>query len=234
MTVWGKESTWGQGNFWGLSAPSNASLFCDLAQDRVLIQMDDTTGNRKFRDLICLLVEDLGRYQDVAEEVEAAFDLATADGVQLDTIGSVVGLPRQGLTDARYRTFLEIQVDLLLAGSRDGGEWTGTHNNILSIVRKFIGASAGTITLTNLPPYAFTLDIPGIVLSEMLILVRFLCQAVYAGVLGSVTFTTANNSLWDSDSVAITGAGDWCSDSVTITPCAEWGLTVAIGAGACP
>lgn len=225
---------WGSGSLWGLLTGPGPEEFCELAQDRVLIQMDDAPSNRKFRDLICILVEGLGEYRDVALDVAAAFDLDAAIGVQLDAIGAVVGLPRQGYPDDRYRTFLRIQIDLLLGGNREGGNWTGTHNNILSIVRTFIGPGPDPIILTNYAPYSFTLSIPGLDPAEIPILRRFLCIALYAAVLGQSIFTVADNSLWDSESVGpIPNGGIWCSGSVVVPDCATWGFAVITG-GACP
>lgn len=207
---------------------------CKLGEERVLIQMDDAPDNRKFRDLICVLLEGLGEFQDVARAITAAFDVETAEGEQLDFIGSVVGLPRQGYTDDRYRTFIQIQIDLIQTARQEGANWTGTHNNLLRIIRTFIGDGPDPIVLSNFPPYSFTVTIPGIVLSEMQILINFLCVALYAGVLGQTIFTLAPSSLWDSASVGpITDGGIWCSDSVPVVPCAVWGFTVQIGSQNC-
>ncbi len=233
MALRGTGNTWGTCALWGTARCQDE--ICELADERVLIQMDDTVGNRKFRDFICILVEGLGHYIDVARVVEAVFDVDTATGEQLDFIGGVVGLPRQGFPDARYRDFLKIQIDLILSSQRDEGNWTGTHNNILKIIRTFIGSTPGQpIVLTNFPPYSFQVTIPGIVLSELQILINFLCVALYAAVLGQVLFTVAGDSLWDSDSVGpIPDGGIWCSDSVAVVPCATWGFTVPIGNQPC-
>jgi hypothetical protein len=170
----------------------------------------------------------------VAESVAAAFDVDSAVGEQLDFIGGVVGLPRQGFSDARYRVFLNIQIDLLLSANREGANWTGTGNNILKIVRTFIGPGVDPIVLTNFPPYSFLLSIPGITLSELEILINFLCVALYAGVLGQTVFVLGPDSLWDSDSVGpIVDGGIWCSASVPVVPCAVWGFTVPIGTQPC-
>jgi hypothetical protein len=197
--------------------------------------MDDTTGNRDFRELLCVFLEGLGDYVDVAQDVANGFDLDTAVGDQLDAIGAVVGLPRQGFNDTRYRTFLRIQVDLLLSAVRDDANWTGTGNNILKIVRTFIGAGGPPIVLTNLPPYSFNLTIPGITLAELDILVNFLCVALYAGVLGQTIFVLGPNSLWDSASVGpIPDGGIWCSaHPIPPFPCGVWGFAVQIGTQPC-
>jgi hypothetical protein len=159
MSFWGLP--WGVGFPWGIEAP-DVDETCALADDRVLVQMDDTTGNRKFRDFICNLVGPLGEYITVMRAIVEAFDIENADGEQLDFIGNVIGLKRQGFNDIRYRTFLLIQRDLILAATREDANWTGTHNNILAICRTFIGIGGGSISLVNFGMYSFALTIPSI------------------------------------------------------------------------
>lgn len=221
---------WGGSSPWGLLSPwGGVYEFCEIADDRVLVQMDDAPGNRKFRDLVCDFVEGLDVYAEEARLVGEAFDLDTATGVQLDAIGAVIGLPRQGFPDDRYRVFLKIQSDLLLSAARDGANWTGTVNNILTICRTFTGPGPA-ISLQNSPPYAFLLSIPGVAADELRILVRFICVAIYAGVYGQIIFIVAPDSLWDSSAVGpLPDAGIWCSTSVAVPNCATWGFTIQIG-----
>jgi hypothetical protein len=197
--------------------------------------MDDAPSNRKFRDFICELVYAKGKLEDVAIDVSEGFDLDSAVGVQLDALGVVMGLPRQGFDDIRYRIFLEIQADLLLSVSREGADWTGTHNNILSICRKFIGSGIpAAITLFNFAPYNFILSVPGISLDELDLLITFICRAIYAAVLGHVLVVLASDSLWDSDTVGpITDGGIWGSASVVVSPSSIWGLVKTIGNQPC-
>lgn len=226
---WGLPSTWGLPSLWG-----TAGVFCGLVEDRVLVQMDDAPANRVFRDLLCVLADGFETYLDVANLVKVAFDLSLASGEQLDAIGSVVGLPRQGYSDARYRTFLQIQIQLLLSSTREEGAWTGTHENLLSIVRTFVGAGPPTITLVRSGPYSFQLTIPGIVLSELQILIGFLCRAIYAGVLGQVIVIVAPDSLWNSPSLGpFVDEGFWGSATIPIAPSATWNFSIPIGSQPC-
>lgn len=223
---------WGNkwGNLWGLGAGDGAARACTFAQDRVLVQMDDSPTARKFRDLICELAAGFGNFEDAAWNVAESFDLDAAVGDQLDKIGAVLCLARRGFEDDRYRVFLKIQRDLILSAKREGANFTGTHNNILQIVRTFIGAGADPIVLKNYQPYSYTLSIPGVDLSELLILVTFLTVATWAGVLGQVILVLGPSSLWDSDSVGpITNGGVWASDSVAVPNSSVWGMTIQIG-----
>ena len=231
---YGTAAPWGLGSLWGVDSGTGPAEFCQLADERVLVQMDDAGGNRKFRDLICDFAEGFGHFSDVAFDVRDGFDLSTAVGVQLDMIGAVIGLPRQGFPDDRYRVFLEIQTELVLSAAREDGNWTGTGNNILRICRKFIGPAAGTINLINLPPYDFRLSIPGITIEELEILANFICVALYAGVLGRVIFIVGADSLWDSVAVGpIPDGGIWGSSSVVVSPSAVWNYSFPIGSQPC-
>jgi len=229
---WG--GSWGLASPWGNPHPGY-DKYCALADDRVLVQMDDTTGNRKFRDLICVLVEQKGLFEDVALEVEGAFGLEGAQGEQLDIIGRVVDLPRFGFTDNRYRTFLEIQIYLILSARQNGANWTGTHNNILNICRKFIGPGVvDPIVLLNFSPYSFLLSVPGVTLEELDLLITFICRALYAAVMGQVLVIVAPDSLWDSDSVGpIPEGGIWGSASIVVDPSSIWGFSIPIGKKPC-
>lgn len=233
MPTWGAGSSWGLTSLWGTLSDA-AQAYCELADERCLVQMDDTTGTRNFRDFMCILAEAFGDFQAVAFAVRDAFDVDTAVGVQLDMIGSVVGLSRQGATDDRYRVFLNIQIELLLSAARGDANWTGTHNNILTICRTFIGdAEPLPVVLKNFPPYSFLLSVPGVTLSELQTLVRFICQATYAGVLGQVIVILAADSLWNSASVAVTDGGIWGSASVAVAGSAVWNMSVPIGTSPC-
>lgn len=231
MSGWG--NPWGTSFYWGGAGGLGPAFACDLADDRVLVQMDDTIGNRVFRDLVCVFVEDLGTYLDVLSDVRDAFDLSSAVGAQLDVIGRIVGLPREGYADARYRTLLEIQIELILSVNRDGGNWTGTSENILRICRKFIGTTPGQpVVLQNFPPYDFLLTVPTLAVADIPLLFRFLCRALYAGVLGQLLTPLAPDSLWNSASVAVPGGGIFCSASVAVPGCAIWGTAKTVGT--CP
>jgi len=228
---WGKE--WKNVSFWGLPVdgdPAEVLEYCALATDRVLSQMDDTEGNRKFRDLICALSRESAELKIACNAVINGFDVDSAIGYQLDLIGKVVVLARRGYDDDRYRTFIKIQINSILSAQRDDANWTGTHNNILNICREFIGTSiVDPIVMTNVPPYGFLLSIPGVMITEINILVEFICRALYAGVLGSVLFQLSDDSLWNSDAVSVTNGAFWDSVSNPGSGVGVWGTLVNVG-----
>lgn len=225
MATWGE--LWSNSDFWGLPGSDFETLLCELADQRVLVQMDDETTNRKFRDLMCIFAEPFGQVADVAIDVQNAFDITTAVGQQLDFIGRVIGLQRSGFDDTFYRTILQIQ-STILQGQTEGN-WTGSVNQILSMVRTFIGSGVPQpVEYTLIAPYSFELLIPGaLTATQIKVLFRLICRAVYAGVLGFVTFVAVGPNLWQSHHGAVTNGAIWCSaHGATSTPCGEWAFVI--------
>lgn len=228
MSTWG--TAWGLGAPWGAPAPGSAWAVA-LAEDRVLVQHPDQPGTRRFRDWIGSFASGLGDYLDVCDDVEAGFDLDFAVGAQLDAIGSVVGLPRSGFADLRYRSFLRIQILLLISAADERANWIGTHNNLLSIARQFIGPASGDpIVLYSAAPYSYLLSVPDVdTLLEMRLLARFLSRATWAAVLGQVVWILGPDSRWGSVHGAVAGSGLYGSVHGAVAGSATYGGTVLIG-----
>lgn len=204
--------------------PTNADTFAELVDTRLATQNDP--GDANLRIVAKTIATRRGRIHDAALTIRDAGDIDHATGEELDIIGSVLVLPRNGFEDDRYRVFLNIQAELLLAQARDDSEWTGTCENLLRIARTFIGEDAGPIILTNSPPYAYQLDVPDLVLSEAEILIRFLTTATYAAVRGVVTAILGDNGLWDSVEEDIEGGWIWDAVEEDITGASVWGAVV--------
>jgi len=205
--IWG--GTWGL--LWGLGGALEPGPWEVLASDqRPLEQMDRRDASRNFRRLLGIFGSAVDEYIEVAQDVIASVDIDTATGDRLDKIGAVIGLPRQGYADARYRELLKLWRLVMLPARREGAQWTGTGDNILAICRAFAPA-AGTITLTNLPPYAFTLSVPGVPPEDVPLLFRFVCKALYAGVLGRAYVGSTNGSVLGSVHGPVVNEGHFSS-----------------------
>jgi len=231
MATWGTGAPWGTCNPWGTAGCEDT--ICEEASQRVLMQIKTPAQTQhNFHDLVCVMVEPLGHIRSVLQQMVAAFDLSSAVGDQLDKLGSVMGLPRQGYTDTRYRTFLEIQRDLLLSVQREGANWTGTANNILTIARTFVGPGP-SIQFQNTPPYAYTLSLPTLPVDEVLLLATFICRATYGGVLGYVYFGVGAGGVYGSEHGAVVGEGIYGSVHGAVPGAATYGYVVTIGADPC-
>ena len=216
---WAVNNLWGGTNWWGLQSGDSAALACTQAQDRVLSQFAEAGT---FYDLICVLAEHHGDFWDVVADVLVGFDLDTGVGAQLDKIGTILKLPRQGFDDAFYAKLLAIKGKHVLRS-------TGTGENILEICRLFIGDGVvDPIVLTNSPPYSFLLSVPSVDETNMDILIPFIRDALIASVLGLVIIILAGGAVWDSQSVAVTGGGIWGSQSVVVGGATNWSKMIEI------
>lgn len=206
MSSWG--TPWGLGFVWG--APHlGATWGCHTAQSGLLSQ---STGGT-FSDWICAFGEEIGAQLDTLAEIANGYSLDYAVGAQLDTLGAIVGLPRSGVADTRYRTFLQIQAELLLSAATNAGDWTGTTENVIRICRKFIGPGSGDpVIAKTAPPYGFFLVVPDIAdISEVVTLAGFIRKALYLGVLGQTVFVPAGNNAFCYEVQAdTTNAGVLC------------------------
>ncbi len=202
--------------------PLNAVTFAELTSERMLSQMK-APGD--FSQLLVVLSEQAADYYDTCLSMVHAFTLEHAHGAQLDMIGAVVGLGREGHTDDRYRQLLGIQIELLLAVAREEAEWTGTAPNLLRITRKFIGDGTTPIALTNHPPYAYQLDVPDLDLDEADLLVRFLTTATYGGVQLVVT-AVLDDLVWDSAEEDVSNGGIWDSAEGDVPGALSWSMVL--------
>lgn len=195
--------------------------FSELAAERCNSRMGP-----QLRAFAAALVEPAALTYDALLGIRAALDVTQAVGAQLDLIGAVVGLAREGFDDDRYRVFLGIQIALLLSAQREDGGWTGTSENILLIARTFVGPVAPSIWLRNAPPYSYVLTIEDLAYAEAWLLVRFLGMATWAGVLGLLVVALADDSIWASDAVVVESFGSWDSATVVMEGMMAWGTAI--------
>lgn len=122
---------WGT-HLYGAGLYGGMPFFAAVMRDRTLrfLRMDPT-----MRGIVGVIGDRGADYQLACEAVQNAFDLDTAVGAQLDTLGLLLQRPRNGASDAKYRTLLDIQVRLLLSSG-------ATTAPILEIIELFSGVEA--------------------------------------------------------------------------------------------
>lgn len=235
---WGHK--WGLGFPWGIKSGSGPEEACANARESVLSQMSDIAtppGNQNLRDLVCKLAEGHGHFRDVLNDILLAFDIDTAFGEQLEILGSVIGLPRNGFADPRYRVFLKIQAELLLAAASDEKARTGSIVNGLNIARTFIGDAVALPVVYLGGLFDYILTVPGVAtVAEMQLLARFLCIATDMGVLGQIIFILPGGQVWDTTHPPgpLPGGGIWnTSHPVVVAGGGIWSLTIGIGNEPC-
>lgn len=128
MSISGASSSLGSGSL-GVSSLGFGSSYELLGTERLLmfIRLDPT-----LRALGGVLSNQAQRFIDSCIAIREAFDLDTATGDRLDKIGSLLILPRYGLSDDDYRVQLKIQILLVLTS-------TATASTMIEIAELFTG-----------------------------------------------------------------------------------------------
>jgi len=206
-----------------------SNAYGDLAASRPLYQHPKGTGTRLSDGLAAEVGNVAGDEVATITAMIASVDLDSAVGVQLDRIGALLRFARVDLDDATYRLALRVAVQYVLSSGRLDGNWAGTCESVIAIART-LAPSAGTITLTNVYPYAFSLDVPGASASEIATIMRLICRSLWAGVYGLASFG-GDGTVWGSESVAVPASAPWGSESVAVTDPLIWGDVAIAGTG---
>lgn len=175
-----------------MTLPVNPDHVAD-AQDKLFEQFK---GSPKFLALLESYVHQVQLLDDAIVEVYNQYDIDGAEGAALDTIGRIVGEPRNNFEDERYR--LNIKARIKINSSE------GTLEDIVDLV-SFVTGSASGIT-AGLPlgssGGSFQLSVNQSLPSGLDIdrLFYYICQAAPAG----VSFVTevidpATSYVWDVD-----------------------------------
>lgn len=85
------------------------------AQDRLVEQYKESV---KFNDLIESFVLPVQEIEDQIDDVYRLRSINTAEGVQLDGIGSIVGQLRSGQSDTDYRASILAQIEINISGGQ--------------------------------------------------------------------------------------------------------------------
>jgi len=121
--------------------------------------------------------------EDVFEQLFRLRTLEAAAGVQLDGIGSIVGVARDGLEDPAYRVRIGAQVRINLS--------TGTPEELLQIARALLPGGID-FHIDELYPAAFELVVDDVFTGVESELARAICLAKPAGVRCFVRTNIAN------------------------------------------
>jgi len=92
---------------------------------------------------------------------DALFTISTAIGVQLDQIGTIVGIAREARTDVAYRIILRTQALLVLPERR-------TQAKLMEIIRSLMDTDPGAIIYQQIPPKTYKLVIGSASLDTLL------------------------------------------------------------------
>ena len=116
------------------------------ALDRLLEQYK---GKARIEGLISCLVEQVQDLEDVVHKLPEDLTIATAIGIQLDLIGTIVVQERLGFSDDIYRSLLQAKVGENVSKS--------TPENVIDVVKLLTGA--GLVHLQEMYPAGYGIAI---------------------------------------------------------------------------
>lgn len=90
------------------------------------------------REVITILLERVQKMQDVLDDVLSQRSIDNAEGVQLDGLGEILGVKREGLSDSAFRERLQIQKILNTS--------EGTYPVVLDLWKRLLGSNNASIT----------------------------------------------------------------------------------------
>lgn len=134
---------------------NNLQLSIDLLPESELSKDSGTTQEKLFR-----IFEP--QFEDIdfaAAQIRFLLDFAKNFGVNLDIVGAIIGIRRQGLSDDDYKILL----DIIANDAKPGAI------NIIKTFKRLIGSSV--VTLQELFPaaYLLTADSPSPIIDEIII-----------------------------------------------------------------
>lgn len=186
---------WGQawGFLWG--GATLADERAAEAQERLLKQWREGPN---IRSIAAILGRRWGELREVGLRLLQSFDLDTAEGEQLDMVGALVDLQRNGDGDPRYRQALRAWAKVLQSHA--------TVDEILDIVRTFVGATP-SIELTAVWPMGYFLELDTLDLEDLQRVLYFVRKATAAAYgFGIVVTLDTTALLVDLDTPTVVGA----------------------------
>jgi len=167
-----------------------AGLLIDLFREKPL-----------FLKLLSSYVDETQELENEIFELRNAFWVDTAIGAQLDGIGQIVGITRDGASDTIYRIRIKARILINLS--------SGTPNQILELVRALSPASAPDPTYTPWFPAAFAIGVTGLTLAEVAEISDAIIETTPLGVRSNFVYsldTDANTFQFSSDASSQTSA----------------------------
>ena len=127
---------------------------------------------------------------------DTLFTISTAIGVQLDQIGTIVGIAREARDDVAYRIILRTQALLVLPDRR-------TQARLMEIVRSLMDTDPGPIGYAQFPPKTYTLSIASASLSTLLSWVPILRRTRPASYVGILNWVQIGHVSYGNGNVAV-------------------------------
>lgn len=165
----------------------------------------------QFLKLLSSYVAETQELENALFELGDAFWVNTAVGAQLDGIGEIVGIARDGADDTTYRIRIKARVLINLS--------SGTPNEILTLVRALLPAGASDPSYTPYYPAAFAISVTGLTPTEVAEIAAAVIETTPVGVRSNFMYSL------DTDSNTFQFSSDATSQSSTIQGFADLAQT---------
>jgi hypothetical protein len=208
---WGNK--WGE--LWGAGDPN----YEDAANDRLLEQFKSSAN---LKEMIAIVSRRWDRLAYIARQVEGAFVLDSAEGVQLDLLGRILTLDRGTNDDDRYRIRLRAFSFLIIPGGRN------RIARILEIIRTLTGDDGRDIDYSEAYPMGYVFQIDDVTASEEQDLLDFLPFTRPACYQFWLVLADSDGFVYDdADGIFVVEGGGY-SDSLDLTVGAGYGTVVEV------
>ncbi len=159
-----------------------------------------------FKEWVCTYLKQVQEFEDAVWQVIEDRWLANSEGVQLDILGKIVGLDREGLSDELYRGAIRVQIRI--------NRSFGTPIDMLDVARFALGVNYPTIRYQEFYPATVKITLTqDITDDQRRILYRALYATKPAGVRllieetfdadGALTFNDAAGTLGNDSALAL-------------------------------
>ncbi len=146
---------------------------------------------------------------------EDLFDVDTAIGVQLDQIGTIIGIARETRTDDEYRVILRTQALLVLPDRR-------TQARLMEIIRSLMDTDPGGIIYRQTPPKSYELVVGSASLDTLMSWIPILRRTRPATYVASLKWTVPGHFSYADKSATVSASWTGYSDkSGTVSD--SWG-----------
>lgn len=153
------------GELWG-DAVADIETHVDDGISRLVYAL---TCAPEFEKLLTIYLEKVQEIEHAIRGVSPSllFDIPTAYGQQLNQIGNILGLPREGWSDELYRVYLRTMALLILPDRR-------TQRRLLEVIRSLMDTDAGIIEYVEFRPKTYLIAVAGVELGELISWLRFI------------------------------------------------------------
>lgn len=158
--------------------------------------------SQRFNDWLGAYIGQVQDLEDALWQLYTMRGVDTAEGVQLDVLGVIVGQPRLGLDDEDYRTRIKVRIRLNRA--------SGIADDIYAVFGLMLGNQIGAVDLQEVYPAGLIVQMNEYVATSPSVLADILREARGAGIDTSLVWLPSEDGIFECSAAAapVTGSID--------------------------